>query len=103
MEVGKNVLEVTEEKQLRWFGHVKRIPGNRLPLIILEWEPEGKRRRGRPKERWIDGVRRSKYQIRKDYIFLNGYYYHYVHILCKRMLYSTVCFRNNKISSYRKE
>jgi hypothetical protein len=24
MEVGKNILEVTEEKRLRWFGHVKR-------------------------------------------------------------------------------
>jgi hypothetical protein len=59
MEVGKNILEVTEEKRLRWFGHVKRMPGNRLPQKTLEWEPEGTRRRGRPKERWIDGVRRS--------------------------------------------
>jgi hypothetical protein len=59
MEVGKNMLEVTEEKRLLWFGHVKRIPGNRLPLKILEWETEGTRRRGRPKEKWIDGVRRS--------------------------------------------
>jgi hypothetical protein len=59
MEVGKNILEVTEEKRLRWFGHVKKMPGNRLTLNILEWEPEGTRRRGRPKERWIDGVRRS--------------------------------------------
>jgi hypothetical protein len=58
-EAGKNILEVTEEKRLRWFGHVKRMPGKRLPLKILEWEPEGTRRRGRPKERWMDGVRRS--------------------------------------------
>jgi hypothetical protein len=36
MEVGKNILEVIEEKWLRWFGHVKRMPGNRLPLTILE-------------------------------------------------------------------
>jgi hypothetical protein len=34
------------------------MPGNRLPLKVLEWEPEGTRGR-RPKERWIDGVRRS--------------------------------------------
>jgi hypothetical protein len=60
MEVGKNILEVIEEKRLRWFGHVKRMPGNRLPLKILEWEPEGMRRRGRPEERWIDGARRSR-------------------------------------------
>jgi hypothetical protein len=59
MEVGKNILEVIEEKRQRWFGHAKRMRGNRLPLKILEREPEGTRRRGRPKERWIDGVRRS--------------------------------------------
>jgi hypothetical protein len=40
MEVGKNILEVIEEKRLRWFGHVKRMPANRLPLKVLEWEPE---------------------------------------------------------------
>jgi hypothetical protein len=55
MEVRKNILEVIEEKRLRWFGHVNRMPGNRLPLKVLEWEPEGTRRRARPKERWIDG------------------------------------------------
>jgi hypothetical protein len=53
-EVGKNISEVTEEKRLRWFAHVKRMPGSRQLLKILEWEPEGTRRRGRPKERWID-------------------------------------------------
>jgi hypothetical protein len=47
MEVGKNILEVTEESRLRSFGHVKRMPGNRLPLKILEWEPEGTRRRSK--------------------------------------------------------
>jgi hypothetical protein len=59
MEARKNILEVIEEKRLRWFGHVKRMPGNRLPRKVLEWEPEGTRRSGRPKEKWIDGVRRS--------------------------------------------
>jgi hypothetical protein len=59
MEVGKTILEVIEEKRLRWFGHGERMPGNRLPLKIVEWEPGGTRRRGRPKERWIDGVRQS--------------------------------------------
>jgi hypothetical protein len=29
MEVGKSIVEVIEEKRLRWFGHVKRMPGNR--------------------------------------------------------------------------
>jgi hypothetical protein len=54
-----NIILYKETERLRWFGHVKRMPGNRLPLIVLEWEPEGTRRMGRPKERWIYGVRRS--------------------------------------------
>jgi hypothetical protein len=32
---------------------------NRLLRKFLEWEPQGKRRKVRPKERWMDGVRRS--------------------------------------------
>jgi hypothetical protein len=35
MQVGKNILEVNEEKRLRWFGHVERMPRNRLPLKIV--------------------------------------------------------------------
>jgi hypothetical protein len=58
MEVRKNILEVTEEKRLRWFGHVERMPGNRLPLS-LRMGPRGNTKKGRPKQRWIDGVRRS--------------------------------------------
>jgi hypothetical protein len=42
MEVGKNILEITEEKRLPWFGYVKRMPGNRLPRKILELEAEKK-------------------------------------------------------------
>jgi hypothetical protein len=41
MEVGKNILEVIDENWLRWFGHVKRMSGNRLAWKILELEPEG--------------------------------------------------------------
>jgi hypothetical protein len=55
MEVGKNILEVIEEKRLRWFGHVKRMPGNRLPLKILEWEPRGNAKKGKTRremDRW---------------------------------------------------
>jgi hypothetical protein len=54
LEVGKNILEVTDEKQLRWFGHVKRMPQK-----ISEWETEGTQRKGRPNERWKYGIRQS--------------------------------------------
>jgi len=34
-----------------------RILKNRVPWEIVEWAPEGTRRKGRPKERWKDGGR----------------------------------------------
>ena len=35
---------------------------DRIPKKILEWRIDGKRRRGRPEEGWMDGVR-SKGQL----------------------------------------
>jgi hypothetical protein len=58
MEVGKNILEVVEEKRLRWFGHVKRMPGNRLALKILEWETQREMNRWSKTEHdkpWTEG------------------------------------------------
>ena len=40
--------------RLRWFGHVSRMPEERLPRRLLEWTPtHGKRSRGRPKKSWL--------------------------------------------------
>jgi hypothetical protein len=35
------------------------MPGNSMPQNILKCEPVATRRKRRPKERWMDGVRRS--------------------------------------------
>ena len=42
---------------MRWFGHVVRMEEGRLPKRVMESEGVGDRRRGRPKRRWMDGVR----------------------------------------------
>ena len=59
MKVGKNILEVIEERKLIWFGHVTRMGEDRIPKIILEYNAEGRRRRGKPQKKWKDGIRRS--------------------------------------------
>jgi hypothetical protein len=41
---------------LRITGHVKRVPGERIPKLITEWIPLERRKRGRPRKTWKEGV-----------------------------------------------
>ena len=52
----ESVLLQIERCQLRWFGHVHRMPVYRDVRRIMEWVPEGRRRRGRPRLRWKDDI-----------------------------------------------
>ena len=45
-----------ERSQLRWFGHLTRMPPGRLPLEVFRARPTGKRPRGRPRTRWRDYI-----------------------------------------------
>ena len=42
---------------LRWFGHSKRMNGERMVKKIYDSGVEGTRGRGRPNRVWIDGVK----------------------------------------------
>jgi hypothetical protein len=52
-------VERIEQKRLQWYGHVKRMENDRLPNTVVEWETEGRRRKGRPLGKLIDGIRYS--------------------------------------------
>ena len=53
-----NIETIVSSNRLRWFGHIVRMPDNRLPSFLLEWKPNyGKRSRGRPRKSWIECVR----------------------------------------------
>jgi len=43
--------------RLRWFGHVQRMEGNRIPKRVLCMNLRTARLRGRPRNRWQDEVR----------------------------------------------
>ena len=43
----------------RWIGHVNRMEKEAVPKVALRWTPDGKRKRGRPKETWRRTVERE--------------------------------------------
>ena len=49
--------------RLQWAGHVERMTDDRLPKRAAELREQGRRRRGRPRLRWEDCVKRD---VRKE-------------------------------------
>jgi hypothetical protein len=59
MEVkGKpDIIDIVERKRLQWYGHVNRMQEERLRKLIMEWISGERRKRGRPRKTWMEGVR----------------------------------------------
>ena len=52
-----DIIDIIERKRLQWYGHVKRMHNERLPKLIVEWIPGERRKTGRPRKTWMEGVR----------------------------------------------
>lgn len=57
---------VVEKKMYLTGEKVFEMSGNRLPHRILELEPEERRRKGRPKEKWMDGRNKTYDRLAVD-------------------------------------
>jgi len=57
MNVTRSLLDDIKTKQLQWHGHVSRMEEGRLPKEVMKWRPPERRKRGRPKRTWADGIR----------------------------------------------
>ena len=57
MNVTRSLLEDIKTQQLKWYGHVQRMEEGRLPKEVMKWSPPGRRKRGRPKATWAEGIR----------------------------------------------
>ena len=56
MNIKNSVLGYIRYKQLNWYGHVQKMDEERLPQKILTWCPSGRRRKGRPRNSWMQKV-----------------------------------------------
>jgi len=59
-----DTIDTIEKKRLQWYGHVKRMPEERIPKLIMEWIPLEGRKRGRPKKN-VDGRSTSSHDNKK--------------------------------------
>jgi len=57
MDVTRSLLDDIKTIQLQRYGHVSRMEEGRLPKEVMKWRPPGRRKRGRPKRTWTDGIR----------------------------------------------
>ena len=46
------------------YGHVQRTEEGRLTKEVMKWRPPGRRKRGRPKLTWAEGIRGKVKQSR---------------------------------------
>ena len=53
----RNIINYIKAQRLAWFGHVHRMPDDRIVKKIYEWTPMLTRSQGRPKTRWEDEVK----------------------------------------------
>ena len=57
--VQRSLTERLVRSRLQWTGHVERMADDRLPKRAAELREQGRRRRGRPRLRWEDCVKRN--------------------------------------------
>ena len=50
------ILNEITRKQFIWYGHVERRVPTRLRKIMINWKPEGMKKRGRPRRTWEDDI-----------------------------------------------
>ena len=54
----ESITERCRKARLRWFGQLKKRDQDYVGRKTLEMVPPGRRKRGRPKQRWMDCVNR---------------------------------------------
>jgi hypothetical protein len=56
VKVKQDIIDIIEKKRLQWYGHIKRMPEERIPKLIMEWILEERRKRGHPRKTWMEGA-----------------------------------------------
>jgi hypothetical protein len=53
---GEDIVRFINSQRIRWLGHVERMEDSAMTKRMLKGRLYSKRRKGRPKKRWLDDV-----------------------------------------------
>ena len=56
MDAPDTILVEITRKQPISYGHVERTDPTWLPKLMINWKPEGRKKRGRPRRTWKDAI-----------------------------------------------
>jgi hypothetical protein len=60
----KNIINYIKAQRLSWFGHLHRMPEERMVKKLYKWKPMFRRQLGRPKNRWEDDIRNDMKKLK---------------------------------------
>ncbi|KAH1002170.1 hypothetical protein HUJ04_008283 [Dendroctonus ponderosae] len=52
----RTIVDEIRTKQLLWYGHMQRMENKRPPIQMQQWNPNKRRKRGRPGKIWRQGI-----------------------------------------------
>ena len=59
-----DITDIMEQKRLQWYGHVKMMPEDRIPKLIMDLIPRERRKGGSPRKK-VDGRSTSSHDNKK--------------------------------------
>ena len=61
-------MRAIKSRRMRWAGHVARMGEKRGVYRVLVGQPEGMRKLGRPRRRWVDNIRMDLQELICNYM-----------------------------------
>jgi hypothetical protein len=68
----KPIIQQSKERKWQWIGHSLRQDPQAVERLVLNWSPQGRRKRGRLKEDTEENGRRRDFESGKEVLALAG-------------------------------